>query len=1218
MAWVARWLPPARRAPADAPARDRELESLARVSAEFARTHDPEVVARTFLDEIGSLFRIEFAALTLVSEDLREASGFLARSGRSDVDWWRDVRLDLERDPSGIASAVYEGAAFAVYDVEGSSRVSMRLAQSVQAKSAAFVPLVSGDDVIAVLSVATTSERRTFTAGDLDLMQTLATETAMALDRARSSIALQEALDRERLLRTITRKLRSALDLDAVLDIAVSETGRALRADRCFIRLGEPGASPMPLAAEWNDEGVEPVGELAEQLPASNLALRERRTIAVSDVLEEPALAEPALGRREALAELRTRSVLSTPVIAMDEVIGVVSLHRGAPGAWTQADIAVSEAVAHEAGLAIHLARALERSRERLGQQSALLRAAEVLTGQLELEGVLERLADQVAELLDADAADCYLLDHERGILTCAAVNGLPAELLGFEFPADKGIAGLAIRRGEPVGVTDYAELEDPVPSPAYEGFTHVIVAPMRWSDEVQGVLGVGRRAGGRPFTQAEADVLEAFGGLASLALRNAESFSRSSRQARVQRGFYRIASVLGQSLSLAATQDAVAQAASEALGGGPAAVLMPRGGRLVLAGSFELPDAVSAFLADVAGTGAPLDRAAAQRRVLASPNVDDDDRFSDEWRALAKSVGASALLAMPVDTPRHEVGGLVIVFFRDARAFTDEDLELARHLADATRGALERSELFEAERTSRALAQQLARTGSLLATELDPAAVLDEVVQQAPALVSADACAIRVLEDDELIVSAAEGHGADDALETRSPASGWLSGDVVQSRGPVAIEDASQDPRLVERDPMLAAGHAAFLGVPLVGPEGALHGVLAVYSRTPRSWREEEVEAMLALAANTSAALSNAELYQRVALEKERSFAILANIADGIVAVDREGEVVLWNSAAEQITGVPATEALGRTPADVLQRTLESPGTTPPRDRFVSITRGDEEVWLSLTEAVMRDPAGAVAGRIFAFRDISADRQLEQMKSDFVSTVSHELRTPLTSIYGFAETLLRQDVLFGEDERRTFLGYVASESQRLTAIVDALLNVARLDAGDLSVNLGPTNVTDLAEQVVASARASGNANGHRFVLDLPPEPLRAEADPDKLRQVFSILLDNALKYSPDGGTVTVGATRRDQSVEVRVVDQGIGIPEAEQERIFRKFYRGGEAARTGAAGGTGLGLFIARGLVAAMGGRIRVESREGEGSSFAVELPLARAAATDAEGGRV
>jgi PAS domain S-box-containing protein len=1217
MAWVARLLPPARRAPAELATRDRELESLARVSAEFARTHDPQVVARTFLDEIGSLFGVEFAALTLVSEDGREATGFLARSDRADVDWWHDVRLDLERDPSGVASAAFEGAAFAVYDVEGSSRVSMRLAQSVKAKSAAFVPLVSGDQVIAVLSVATTAERRTFTASDLDLMQTLATETAIALDRARSSIALQEALERERLLRTITRKLRSALDLDDVLDVAVSETGTALRADRCFIRLGEPGAA-MPLAAEWDAEDVESVGDLAEQLPASNLALREGRTIAVSDVLEEPALAEPALGRREALAELRTRSVLSTPVSSMDEVIGVLTLHRTARGVWTQADIAVAEAVAHEAGLAIHLARALERSRERLGQQSALLRAAQVLTGELELTGVLERLADQVAELLDAEAADCYLLDHERGVLACAAVHGLPTELVGFEYPADKGIAGLAIRRGEPVSVSDYADVEHALPSSAYEGFTHVIVAPMRWSDEVQGVLGVGRRGGGHPFTQAEADVLEAFGGLASLALRNAESFTHSSRQARVQRGFYRIASVLGQSLSLAATHDAVAQAAADALGGAAAAVVMPRGGKLSLAGSYELPDEVRAFLAEGLGTGAPLDRAAAQRRVLASPHVDDDDRFSDEWRSLAASAGYSALLAVPVDTTRHEAGGLVIVFFSEPRAFTDEDLELARHLADATRGALERSELFEAERTSRALAQQLARTGSLLATELDPAAVLDEVVQQAPALVSADACAIRVLEDDELIVSAAEGHGAEDALETRSPASGWLSGDVVQSRGPVAIEDAGQDPRLAERDPMLAAGHSAFLGVPLVGPEGALHGVLAVYSRPPRSWREEEVEAMLALAANTSAALSNAELYQRVALEKERSFAILANIADGIVAVDREGEVVLWNSAAEQITGVPATEALGRTPTDVLQRTLESPGSTASRDRVVSIMRGDEEVWLSLTEAVMRDPAGAVAGRIFAFRDISADRLLERMKSEFVSTVSHTLRTPLTSIYGFAETLLRQDVLFGEDERRTFLGYIASESQRLTTIVDALLNVARLDANELAVNLAPTDVTDLAEQVVASAQASGTANGHRFVLDLPSEPLRAEADPEKLRQVFAILLDNALKYSPGGGTVTVGAVRRDQSVEVRVVDEGIGIPEEEQERIFRKFYRGGETGRTGAAGGTGLGLFIARGLVAAMGGRIRVESREGEGSSFAVELPLARAAATDVEGGRV
>ena len=278
----------------------------------------------------------------------------------------------------------------------------------------------------------------------------------------------------------------------------------------------------------------------------------------------------------------------------------------------------------------------------------------------------------------------------------------------------------------------------------------------------------------------------------------------------------------------------------------------------------------------------------------------------------------------------------------------------------------------------------------------------------------------------------------------------------------------------------------------------------------------------------------------------------------------------------------------------------------TPSGQRLISITRGGEEVWLSLSEAVMRDPLGAVAGRIFAFRDISADRMVEQVKSDFVAAVSHELRTPLTSIYGFAETLLRQDIPFGEEERRIFLGYIASESERLTEIVDQLLNVARLDAGDLQVELGRIDVGSVVSELLVTVEESGVMNGHRFEIDLPDEPLAAEADPDKVRQVFNILVENALRYSPGGGTVTVGARRSDDRVELRVADEGIGIPAAERERIFRKFYRAESAARDGAAG-TGLGLFIARELVTAMGGRIWVESTEGEGSSFSFELPAAR-----------
>jgi PAS domain S-box-containing protein len=504
---------------------------------------------------------------------------------------------------------------------------------------------------------------------------------------------------------------------------------------------------------------------------------------------------------------------------------------------------------------------------------------------------------------------------------------------------------------------------------------------------------------------------------------------------------------------------------------------------------------------------------------------------------------------------------------------------------------------VFEVERTARALSQQLARTGSLLATELDPVAVLEAVVEEAVALLDADAASLASVEDSELVVLAAYGDGADDALGVRSPVTGRAGGDVVQSRAPLAHEDASLDAALGASDPLLAAGHRAYVGVPLRAQEGALYGVLSVYARAPRAWREEEVQALSALAANASIALWNAELYQRVAVEREQSVAILANIADGIVAVDRDGLAVLWNRAAEEITGVPATEALGRPPAQVLQRDLESEGGVS--NRLVSIPRGTDEVWLSLSETVMRDPSGAIAGRIFAFRDISGEHAVETMKSDFVSTVSVELRTPLTSIYGFAQTLLREDVAFGESERRTFLEFIARESERLTAIVDALISVARLDSGDLVVALAPTDVSTVVGDVVTSVEAATNGGGHRFVAEVEAGPLQAQADPAKLRQVLDQLVSNAVKYSPAGGTVTVSARRTPEAIELAVSDEGVGVPPAERDRIFTKFYRAPDAQGRG----TGLGLFIAQGLVREMGGRMWVDSPDGRGSRFAFEL---------------
>src|SRR4051812_670854 len=406
---------------ADTPAarlQERELASMRRIASDLARAGDVEAVVRTLLDEISALFEVGFVALTFVSDDGREASGFLARSQGDDVDWWREMRVDLHAEASGIASSVFEAAAFAVYDVAGSTRVSARLVEATGAKSAAYIPLVSEERVIAVISVATTDDYRAFSSDDLAAMQALASEATIALERTRSALALRDAVERERLLAEIARLLRTELDLPAALRATVEQTARALAASRCAIELS---GSPV---AEWGD---------------------------ASD------------GDPEA----------TTPIVVRGETVGELVARRPSSRPWTQSDAQLLEAVAAESALAIRLGRLLEENRDRLEQQTSLLRAAQVLSGALELDDVLQRLADEVARLLGADAADCYL--YENGVLRCAAVHGLDPSLVGFEFPATRGLAGLAIREGRPLALGDYTELEDGVPHDAYRAFTDAV-----------------------------------------------------------------------------------------------------------------------------------------------------------------------------------------------------------------------------------------------------------------------------------------------------------------------------------------------------------------------------------------------------------------------------------------------------------------------------------------------------------------------------------------------------------------------------------------------------------------------------------------------------------------------------------------------------------------------------------------------------------------------
>jgi PAS domain S-box-containing protein len=325
-----------------------------------------------------------------------------------------------------------------------------------------------------------------------------------------------------------------------------------------------------------------------------------------------------------------------------------------------------------------------------------------------------------------------------------------------------------------------------------------------------------------------------------------------------------------------------------------------------------------------------------------------------------------------------------------------------------------------------------------------------------------------------------------------------------------------------------------------------------------------------------------------------------LAHVSDAVVMLDDGSRILSWNTAAEELFGISSDAALGRPAGGVFPEfgvlVERSGGDLTP------VRIGGEERWLAISLSRFD------GGRVVTLRDATAEHVLERARADFVTTASHELRTPLTAVYGSVRTLIDRWDELDEKIRSRLLLMIEQESEHLTQIVDQLLVTAQIDRGRLRFEERDCDVTAICSSVLEAADAR-KPDSISLELLAPPSTLPLRCDPPRLKQVLVNLVENAIKYSPEGGRIEVRIADTPDRLRIEVHDEGLGIPPSEQSRIFEKFYRL-DAEMTRGVGGSGLGLYISREIVEQMGGLLSVRSRRGAGSTFTVTLPRVLSAA--------
>ena len=885
--------------------------------------------------------------------------------------------------------------------------------------------------------------------------------------------------------------------------------------------------------------------------------------------------------------------VVYAPLLASGRTLGILNVTAH----WlTPDDVTMVAALADHVAIALEQVAGQAETRSALERERMRNQVAETLASARDLSQVLHQVVDLAVQMTRADAGGMILVDTDGQMAGAPYFVGLPEDPRLNPEPGGVGVVWRVLRQREPLVLDDYPADPQATPGLVAAGVKTYLAVPLIHGDEVVGAMALFGRQAEKKFRQDQVELAEGIARQAAIAVKNARLFQEVESRAEESQALIRTARSVTASLDLMTVLSLIAEQARDLLraDGSRIHLLDPERNVLkVVVANDTYPDELATLELEpgsglagwVMQTGEPLitNDPVSDPRAVVVPGTPPDE--------------PECLLLAPLTVRQRTAGVMVVVRAGYHRPFYPKDLDLLSALAAQAAVAIENAHLFGQiqSQAARLEAEVIERTRDLALSEA-----------RYRALVELSIAGIQQLDGDGRIVYA--NRALADMLETTPEA---LIGKTLADLIPADVSPHPMD-ILQQR---LRGERPTREVVELQYPtsSGRLVPMLVGTSLIRDERGQPQGVTVLMLDISKRKALE-ATLQK----ERDRIGTILENIGDAVFVTDARGVIEYVNPAWERLNGYSAGEAVGqpasllnshRHPTEVFADLWQTVmGGRTWRGELVNQRKDGSTYDVALTATPLTDETRAVTNIVSVLYDISAMKEVERLKSQFVSDVSHELRTPLTNIR------LYLDLLRGTTDRtktERYLDTLSRESDRLAYLIDDLLSLSRLDAGAVTPDMRAVDINRLLGSLVDDRRALATKRGLELTLEWDPALPQARGDERLLSQVFTNLLTNAMNYTPDQGHVTIRTCTEDGAggpwVAAIVSDNGPGIPSEEQPMIFRRFFRGRASRATGAAG-TGLGLAICREIIDLHGGRITLESEgvPGKGACFTVFLPAA------------